>query len=111
METEFEGKYDVSELIGKGSFGEVKKCVCKATHEIFAVKEICFTGDDERKKAYQEAKVKWLCIYVHLLKLCHCLLMNFFDSSTVIFVSLPSSGNRPECLMFFKLRKLQFDRN
>lgn len=53
----FKDKYEVSELLGKGSFGEVKKCIDTLNHEVFAVKIVGFTSDDERRKALQEAKV------------------------------------------------------
>ncbi|XP_031565834.1 calcium/calmodulin-dependent protein kinase type II delta chain-like, partial [Actinia tenebrosa] len=54
----FEDAYEVTEFIGKGSFGEVKKCVHLKTHELFAVKEIVVTnGKDDREKAVQEAEI------------------------------------------------------
>lgn len=54
----FEDVYEVTEFIGKGSFGEVKKCVHLKTHELFAVKEIVVTrSEEDREKAVQEAKV------------------------------------------------------
>ncbi|KAK3741158.1 hypothetical protein QZH41_011824 [Actinostola sp. cb2023] len=52
----FDDVYEVSEFIGKGSFGEVNKCVHKATHEVFAVKEVAFTNEEDREKAVHEAK-------------------------------------------------------
>jgi len=34
------GKYEVLELIGKGGFGKVYKCLCRETGAIYALKRI-----------------------------------------------------------------------
>jgi len=59
----FEDAYEVKELIGKGSFAEVKKCVNRKTSQIFAVKEIHYENTEEREKVENESEVcmlsKW----------------------------------------------------
>ena len=54
----FEDVFEVKELIGKGSFAEVKKCVSRRTSQLFAVKEIHFKNSDEREKVEQESEVR-----------------------------------------------------
>ncbi|XP_068725680.1 calcium/calmodulin-dependent protein kinase type II subunit delta-like [Montipora capricornis] len=53
----FEDVFEVKELIGKGSFAEVKKCVNRRTSQLFAVKEIHFKNSDEREKVEQESEI------------------------------------------------------
>lgn len=53
----FEDVFEVKELIGKGSFAEVKKCVSRRTSQLFAVKEIHFKNSDEREKVEQESEI------------------------------------------------------
>lgn len=53
----FEDIYDVKELIGKGSFAEVKKCVNRKTSQLFAVKEIHYENAEEREKVERESEV------------------------------------------------------
>ena len=56
----FEDVYEVKELLGKGSFAEVKKCVNRRTSQLFAVKEIHYKDAEEREKIEQESEVKLL---------------------------------------------------
>ena len=56
----FEDVYEVKELLGKGSFAEVKKCVNRRTSQLFAVKEIQYKDAEEREKVEQESEVKLL---------------------------------------------------
>ena len=53
----FEDVYEVKELIGKGSFAEVKKCVHRKTLQLFAVKEIHYINAEEREKVEKESEV------------------------------------------------------
>ena len=54
----FEEFYELRSFIGRGSFGEVRKCICRKTDEILAVKEIQYDLDNEaRDKAENEAEV------------------------------------------------------
>ena len=53
----FEDVYEVKELIGKGSFAEVKKCVQRKTLQLFAVKEIHYINAEEREKVEMESEV------------------------------------------------------
>lgn len=53
----FEDVYEVKELIGKGSFAEVKKCVNRKTSQLFAVKEIHYKNAEEREKVENESEV------------------------------------------------------
>ncbi|EDO33022.1 predicted protein [Nematostella vectensis] len=54
----FEDVYEITDFIGKGAFGQVSKCVNLQTREVFAVKEIDFSGSEEdKKKAQNEAKI------------------------------------------------------
>jgi len=53
----FEDAYEVKELIGKGSFAEVKKCVNRKTSQIFAVKEIHYENTEEREKVENESEI------------------------------------------------------
>ena len=58
-EDKFEDFYELKSFIGRGSFGEVRKCICRKTDELFAVKEIQFDLDEEaREKAENEAQVR-----------------------------------------------------
>lgn len=53
----FEDVYEVKELIGKGSFAEVKKCVHRKTLQLFAVKEIHYINAEEREKVEKESEI------------------------------------------------------
>lgn len=59
----FEDVYEVKELLGKGSFAEVKKCVNRRTSQLFAVKEIHYKDAEEREKVEQESEVKLLYFF------------------------------------------------
>lgn len=53
----FEDVYEVKELLGKGSFAEVKKCVNRRTSQLFAVKEVQYKDAEEREKVEQESEI------------------------------------------------------
>lgn len=63
LNMKFEDVYEVKELIGKGSFAEVKKCVNRKTSQLFAVKEIHYENAEERENVEHESEVctifKW----------------------------------------------------
>ena len=69
-DTKFEDVYELKGFLGKGAFGEVRKCICRETDEIFAVKEIQLSADEEaREKAENEAKVSaWLLALLNIEK-------------------------------------------
>lgn len=54
----FEDVYEIKELIGKGSFAEVKKCVNRKTLQLFAVKEIHYEDAEQREKVENESEVR-----------------------------------------------------
>ena len=56
----FEEIYEIKELIGKGSFAEVKKCVNRKTSQLFAVKEIHYEDAEHREKVENESEVRSL---------------------------------------------------
>lgn len=56
----FEEVYEIKELIGKGSFAEVKKCVNRKTSQLFAVKEIHYEDAEHREKIENESEVRSL---------------------------------------------------
>lgn len=57
---EFVCQYDVREILGQGSFSEVKRCIDKRTRQAFAVKEIAFDTAKRRDEIEQEIKVSSL---------------------------------------------------
>lgn len=54
---EFVCQYDVREILGQGSFSEVKRCTDKRTRQAFAVKEISYDTEEKREKIEQEIEV------------------------------------------------------
>lgn len=58
----FEDVYEIKELIGKGSFAEVKKCVNRKTSQLFAVKEIHYEDAEHREKVENESEVGTLLV-------------------------------------------------
>ena len=62
----FEDVYEIKELIGKGSFAEVKKCVNRKTSQLFAVKEIHYQDAEHREKIEKESEVRTLLAFVSL---------------------------------------------
>lgn len=60
---EFVCQYDVREILGQGSFSEVKRCIDKRTRQAFAVKEIAYDTAKRRDKIEQEIKVSLLPRY------------------------------------------------
>lgn len=65
----FEDVYDVKELIGKGSFAEVKKCVNRKTSQLFAVKEIHYENAEEREKVERESEILEQLDHVSIVRL------------------------------------------
>ena len=57
---EFVCQYDVREILGQGSFSEVKRCIDKRTRQAFAVKEIAYDTAKRRDKIEEEIKVSSL---------------------------------------------------
>ena len=57
---EFSDVYDSLEFLGRGSFGDVKKCVHKQTQHVCAVKEVRYQREDseEKKKIESEIQVR-----------------------------------------------------
>lgn len=54
---EFVCQYDVREILGQGSFSEVKRCVDKRTRLAFAVKEMSYNTNEQKEKIEQEIEV------------------------------------------------------
>lgn len=54
---EFVCQYDVREILGQGSFSEVKRCIDKRTRQAFAVKEMAYETDEQRERIDQEIQV------------------------------------------------------
>lgn len=54
---EFVCQYDVREILGQGSFSEVKRCIDKRTRQAFAVKELNYGTDEQRERIDQEIEV------------------------------------------------------
>lgn len=62
----FEDVYEIKELIGKGSFAEVKKCVNRKTLQLYAVKEIHYEDAEHREKVENESEVRvFLAVHVY----------------------------------------------
>ena len=54
---EFLCQFEVREILGQGSFSEVKRCVDKRTRQAFAVKEMPYSTDEQRERIEQEIQV------------------------------------------------------
>ena len=54
---EFVCQFDVREILGQGSFCEVKRCIDKRTRQAFAVKEMIYDTDELRERIEQEIEV------------------------------------------------------
>lgn len=54
---EFVCQFDVREILGHGSFCEVKRCIDKRTRQAFAVKEMIYDTDELRERIEQEIEV------------------------------------------------------
>ena len=55
----FEDVYEVKELLGKGSFAEVKKCINRKTSQLFAVKEVDYQNAEDREQVENESEVRY----------------------------------------------------
>lgn len=65
----FEEVYEIKELIGKGSFAEVKKCVNRKTLQLFAVKEIHYEDAEHREKVENESEILEELDHVSIVRL------------------------------------------
>lgn len=65
----FEEVYEIKELIGKGSFAEVKKCVNRKTSQLFAVKEIHYEDAEHREKVENESEILERLDHVSIVRL------------------------------------------
>ena len=54
---EFVCQFDVREILGQGSFSEVKRCIDKRTRQAFAVKEITCDTEEQKERIEQEIQV------------------------------------------------------
>lgn len=54
---EFVCQFDVREILGQGSFCEVKRCLDKRTRQAFAVKEMSYATEEQRERIEQEIEV------------------------------------------------------
>lgn len=54
---EFLCQFDVREILGQGSFCEVKRCIDKRTRQAFAVKEMNYDTEEQRERIEQEIEV------------------------------------------------------
>ena len=54
---EFVCQFDVREILGQGSFSEIKRCIDKRTRQAFAVKEISFDTQEQRERIEHEIEV------------------------------------------------------
>jgi len=54
---EFLCQFDVREILGQGSFCEVKRCIDKRTRQAFAVKEMNYDTEEQRGRIEQEIEV------------------------------------------------------
>lgn len=68
---EFVCQYDVREILGQGSFSEVKRCIDKRTRQAFAVKEIAYDTAKRRDEIEQEIKIRHELNHRNVLKLYH----------------------------------------
>jgi len=68
---EFVCQYDVREILGQGSFCEVKRCIDKRTRQAFAVKEMIYGTDEQRERIEQEIEILQEMNHHNILKLHH----------------------------------------
>lgn len=54
---EFVCQFDVREILGQGSFSEMKRCIDKRTRQAFAVKEISCDTQEQRERIEHEIEV------------------------------------------------------
>lgn len=62
---EFVCQYDVREILGQGSFYEVKRCIDKRTRQTFAVKEMSYDTEEKREKIEQEVEVSLILALIY----------------------------------------------
>lgn len=68
---EFVCQYDVREILGQGSFTEVKRCIDKRTRQAFAVKEMAYNTVEQKDKIEQEIRILQEMCHPNILKLYH----------------------------------------
>lgn len=68
---EFVCQFDVREILGQGSFCEVKRCIDKRTRQAFAVKEMIYDTDELRERIEQEIEILQEVNHHNVLKLQH----------------------------------------
>lgn len=61
---EFVCQFDVREILGQGSFSEVKRCIDKRTRQAFAVKEVSYDTQEQRERIEQEVEVSEEVVYI-----------------------------------------------
>lgn len=54
---EFLCQFEVREILGKGSFSEVKRCIDKRTKADYAVKELRYKNKTDKRKITNEVEV------------------------------------------------------
>lgn len=69
---EFVCQFDVREILGQGSFSEVKRCIDKRTRQAFAVKEITCDTEEQKERIEQEIQILRELNHHNILKLHHC---------------------------------------
>lgn len=71
---EFVCQYDVRDILGQGSFSEVKRCIDKRTRQAFAVKEMSYDTEEQRERIEQEIEVSptLSLIYSEIEAGCNC---------------------------------------
>jgi serine/threonine protein kinase len=57
MAMEFLCQFELREILGKGSFGEVKRCIDKRTKADYAVKELQYRNKREKRRITNEVEV------------------------------------------------------
>ena len=68
---EFVCQFDVREILGQGSFCEVKRCIDKRTRRAFAAKELIYDTDEQRERIEQEIEVSCIQGYIVYDAACH----------------------------------------
>lgn len=54
---EFLCNFDVRQILGRGSYSEVKRCIDKRTKADYAVKEVVYHNKREKRRIEEEAEV------------------------------------------------------
>ena len=78
---EFVCQFDVREILGQGSFCEVKRCIDKRTRQAFAVKEMIYDTEEQRERIEQEIEVS----LIQFTQFMTCLPLVSFKKLTIKF--------------------------